>query len=82
MMSCTCSKRLYPCPVHTPGKLPEVERVEETVYVIRIYHHWPEGSVNDSDKRWGYTVTKDAIKNLDSGAVFLTREQCLMSAEI
>ncbi len=55
-MSCTCSAKKYPCPVHAPGHLPVPDVVERGVFVIRIYQRW------GTNEKWFSTVTKDAIQ--------------------
>ncbi len=59
-MTCNCSNwdDEDPCPKHTP-KLPQPEEACHTQIVIRVYRR-------RSDKRWYFTVVRDAIRIFES----------------
>jgi hypothetical protein len=53
-MSCTCSKRQLPCPIHGEKGLPQPESVEHHCIVVRVYQR-------DTGK-WYATITDNAIQ--------------------
>lgn len=53
-MSCTCSKKKLPCPIHGEKGLPIPETVEHSVFVIRVYQR--------KDDSWFTEIVKDSIK--------------------
>lgn len=79
-MNCTCYKRQYPCPIHGEKGLPQTEHTTIHTIVIQVYSHWPKGSTNQDDIKWGATVTKDAIQIHDTGPVCVAKEAALCRA--
>lgn len=61
-MSCTCTKRLFPCPTHKDMHLKFMTDVCVKTYVINVQETWPAGSTDRADIRYYTTVVEDAVR--------------------